>query len=69
VVFIAEQFEGKPVKSRMGVFPEIFSMTDSGLKNMESMSKPWVGWRLRLLVNFVIMGACKLSSKEDKVVL
>ena len=45
MVFIAEQCEGRPVKSRMAVFQEIFSMTDSRLKNMET-SKPWVGWRL-----------------------
>jgi len=38
VLFIAEQFQGTPVKSRMGVFPEIFSMRDSGPKNTESKS-------------------------------
>jgi len=46
VVFIAERCEGRPVKSRVGVFLEVFSMTDSGSKSMESRSKPWVGWRL-----------------------
>jgi len=46
VVFIAECCEGRPVKSRMGVFPEIFCMTDSRSKNTEGRSKPWVGWRL-----------------------
>jgi len=46
VVFIVERCEGRPVKSRMGVFPEVFSMTDSGSKSTESRSKPWVGWRL-----------------------
>ena len=43
MVFIAERCEGRPVKSRVSVFPEIFS---SGLKSTESRSKPWVGWRV-----------------------
>jgi len=46
VVFISERCEGRPIKSRMGVFPEILSVMDSGLKSTESRSKPWVGWRL-----------------------
>jgi len=46
VVFIAERCEGRPVKSRMGAFPEIFSMSYSRSKSTESRSKPWVGWRL-----------------------
>jgi len=48
VVFIAEQCEGRLVKSRMGMFLELFSITDSGqwIKKTESRSKPWVGWRL-----------------------
>ena len=40
MVLIVEQFEGRPVKSRIGVFPEIFSMTDNGSKNTASRSKP-----------------------------
>ena len=46
MVIIAELCEGRPVKSRMGVLPEIFSMTDSGSKNTECRSKLWVGQRL-----------------------
>jgi len=60
VVFIAERCEGRPIKSRMGVFSEIFSMTDSRSKNTESRSKPWVGWGLTFgeyrLVNYPLIG-------------
>jgi len=36
VVFIAGLSEGRPVKSRMGVFPDIFSMMDSGSKTQRA---------------------------------
>ena len=46
MVFIAKRFETRPVSSRVGAFPEIFSMADSRSKSTEGSSKPAVGWGL-----------------------
>ena len=46
MVFIAEQFEDQTSQEQNGCVPEISSVTDSGSKNTDSSSKPWVGWRL-----------------------
>ena len=46
MVLIANRFETGPVGSRVGVFPEVFSVADSRSKSTEGRSKPGVGWGL-----------------------
>ena len=46
VVFIANRFETRPVSSRLGAFPEVFSLADSRSKSTEGRSKLGVGWGL-----------------------
>jgi len=48
VVFIAKRLETRPVSSRVGAFPEAFSVADSRprSKSTEGRSKPGVGWGL-----------------------
>jgi len=46
VVFISDRLEAGPVSSGVGVFPEVFSMSDSRSKSTEGRSKPGVGWGL-----------------------
>ena len=46
MVFIAKRLETRPVSSRVGAFPEAFSVADSRSKSTEGMSKPGVGWGL-----------------------
>jgi len=46
VVFIANRLETRPVSSRVGAFPEVFSVADSRSKSTEGRSKPGVGWEL-----------------------
>jgi len=60
VVSIAKRIETRPVSSRLGAFPEVFSVADSRSKSTEGRSKPGVGWGLTC--------AC-LSSKKERVVL
>jgi len=38
VVFIANRFETRPVSSRVGVLPEVFSVADSRSKSTEGSS-------------------------------
>jgi len=40
VVFIANRRETGPISSRVGAFPEVFSMVDSGSESAEGSSKP-----------------------------
>jgi len=46
VVFIAKRLETRPVSSRVGAFPEVFSVVDSRSKSTEGRSKSGVGWGL-----------------------
>jgi len=46
VVFIAKRLETRPVSSRVGAFPAVFSVADSRSKSTEGRSKPGVGWGL-----------------------
>ena len=46
MVFISERLEIGPVNSGVGVFPEVFSVSDSRSKSTEGRSKPVVGWGL-----------------------
>jgi len=46
VVFIAKRLETRPVSSRVGPFPEVFSVAGSRSKSTEGRSKPGVGWGL-----------------------
>jgi len=46
VVAVAKRFEGRPVKSTVGAFPDVFSSTNSKFKCTESRSKPRVRFRL-----------------------
>jgi len=69
VVAVAKRFEGRPVKSRVGAFPDVFSSTNSRFKGTESRSEPRVRFRLATgeLGNYWCT-AC-LSSRKDRVVL
>jgi len=42
VVLVAERLEGGPVRSRVSMFPNVFSMVEGGPKCTEGSSKPWV---------------------------
>ena len=46
MVFIAKRLETRPVSSRVGAFPEVFSVSDSRSKSTEGRSKRGVGWGL-----------------------
>ena len=46
VVAVAKRFEGRPVKSRMGAFPDVYSPTNSRFKGTESRSEQRVRFRL-----------------------
>jgi len=46
MVLIANRRETGPVSSRVGAFPEVFSMADSRSKSTEGRSKSGVGWGL-----------------------
>ena len=46
VTFIAKRLETRPVSSRVGAFPEVFSVADSRSKSTDGRSKPGVGWGL-----------------------
>ena len=46
MVAVAKRFEGRPVKSRVGAFPDVFSSTNSRFKGTESRSEPRVRFRL-----------------------
>jgi len=39
-------FENGPIKSRVGAFPDVFSMTNSRFKGTESRSEPRIRFRL-----------------------
>jgi len=67
VVFIAHRLERGPVSSRVGVFPEVFSVADSTSNSTERRSKLGLDGDRRL-VSLAMTGAC-LSSKEQTVVL
>ena len=42
MVAVAKRFEGRPVKSRVGAFPYVFSSTNIRFKGTESRSEPRV---------------------------
>ena len=42
MVLVVERFEGGPVSSRVGTFPNVFSMAEDGPKCSDGSSKPWV---------------------------
>ena len=46
MVAVAKRFEGRPLKSRVGAFPDVFSSTNSRFKGTESRSEPRVRFRL-----------------------
>jgi len=46
VVAVAKRFERRPIESRVGAFPDVFSSTNSGFKGTESRSEPRVRFRL-----------------------
>jgi len=46
VVAVAKRFERGPIKSRVGAFPDVFSVANFRLKSAESGSEPRVGFRL-----------------------
>jgi len=46
MVVIANRCETGSVSSRVGAFPEVFSMATSRSKSTEGRSKPPVGWGL-----------------------
>ena len=46
MVTVAKRFEGRPVKSRVGAFPDVYSSTNSRFKGTESRSGPRVKFRL-----------------------
>ena len=42
VVLVAERLQGRPVSSRVGTFPDVFSVAKGGPKCAEGGGKPWV---------------------------
>ena len=46
MVSVAKRFERRPIKSRVGAFPDVFSSTDSRFKGTESRSELRVRFRL-----------------------
>lgn len=38
--------KGGEIKSRIGTFPKVSTMANTGAKSVESRSKPWAGWRM-----------------------
>ena len=45
MVAVTKRFESRPIKSRVGAFPDVFGMTN-GIKGTESRSEPRVRFRL-----------------------
>ena len=47
MIAVAKRFERRPIKSRVGAFPDVFSSTNSRFKGTESRrSEPRVRFRL-----------------------
>ena len=46
MVAVTKRFESGPIKSRVGAFPDVFSMTNSRFKGTENRSEPRVRFRL-----------------------
>jgi len=46
VVAVAKRFERRPIESKVGAFPDVFSSTNSRFKGTESRSEPRVRFRL-----------------------
>ena len=67
MVLIANRLERGPVSSRVGVFPEVFSVADSRSRITEGRSKPRLDGDCHPM-SLVMTGAC-ISSKDEKVVL
>jgi len=51
VTFIAKRLETRPVSSRVGAFPEVFSVADSRSKSTDGRSKPGVEWGLKIQIS------------------
>jgi len=46
VVAVAKRCERRPIESRVGRFPDVFSSTNSRFKGRESRSEPRIRFRL-----------------------
>ena len=46
MVAVTKRFESRPIKSRVGAFPDVFGMTNGRFKGTESGSEPRVTFRL-----------------------
>jgi len=46
VVLVAKRREKGPVESRVGAFPEVFSVADRGFEGSCGRGEPWVGFGL-----------------------
>jgi len=46
MVAVTKRFESRPIKSRVGAFPDVFGMTNGRFKGTESGSEPRVRFRL-----------------------
>ena len=46
MVAVTKRFESRPIKSRVGAFPDVFGMTSGRFKGTESRSEPKVRFRL-----------------------
>ena len=68
MVLVAKRFERRPIESRVGAFPDVFSSTDSRFKGTESRSEPMVRFRLATgeFGNYWCMLMPCLSSRKDK---
>jgi len=64
VVAVAKRFERRPIESRVGTFPDVFSSMNSRLKAWRVEVNQGSDLDLRL-ENLVITGAC-LSSRKDR---
>jgi len=67
MVTISERFKFRPVKSRISVVVDRFSMTKSSSESAKSIANQGLDLDLRLEI-LVMIGAC-LSRSEDRVLL
>jgi len=49
MVAVTKRFESGPIKSRVGAFPDVFSMTNGRFKGTENRSEPRVRFRLAVV--------------------
>jgi len=69
VVAVAKRCERRPIESRVGRFPDVFSSTNSRFKGRESRSEPRIRFRLATREFGNHWYKMFFSSRIDRVVL